>query len=86
VYWIGELNTRCPYRANDDYEVLKVNDFEENFLKQIPKHSWPYSVFKGFPCPGKLDTFFQTLNDNQGNAATRITSFNFQGIVDGHPY
>jgi len=70
VYWIRELSTHCPHRGNDDYEVLKSRTFKD-LLKQIPKLSRPYSVFKDFPGPGKLDTFFK---DFQGHVATLIIS------------
>jgi len=39
----------------------------EDLLHQIPKLSMPYSVFKDFPVPGKIDTFYK---DFQGPMAT----------------
>jgi len=59
VYWIVELSIHRPHRGNDDYSVLKATF--NDLCKQIPKLSRPYSVFKDFPGPGKLDTFFLDL-------------------------
>jgi len=48
-------------------EVLQFKDV----LHHIPKPSRPYSVFKDFTSPGKMDTFFK---DFQGRVATLIYS------------
>jgi len=50
--------------GNDDYEVLKLRTF--NDLHEIPKLPKPYSVFKYFPGPGKMDNIFQGLSRNCG--------------------
>jgi len=34
----------------------------KDLLHQIPKLSRPYSLFKDFPGPGKMTTFFQGLS------------------------
>jgi len=49
--------------------IMKYSDSKtfKDLLHQIPKLSRPYSVFKDFPGPGKMTTFFK---DFQGPVAT----------------
>jgi len=44
--------------------IMKYSDSRtfKDLLHQIPKLSRPYSVFKDFPGPGKMTTFFQGLS------------------------
>jgi len=55
----------------------------KDLLHQIPKLSRPYSVFKDFPGPGKMTTFFsRTFKDFQGPVATLSIPYYFQGMSD----
>ena len=45
------MTAKPSERGNDDSEVLKFKDL----LHQIPKLSRPYSIFKDFPGPGKME-------------------------------
>jgi len=46
--------------------IMKYSDSRtfKDLLHQILKLSRPYSLFKDFPGPGKMTTFFQGLSRN----------------------
>ena len=54
------MTAKPSQRGNDDSEVLKFEDFQGP-LNQIPKLSRPYSIFKDFPGPAKMEKKFQGL-------------------------
>jgi len=75
VYWILDLGIECKIFTcgNDDYEVLKLNDFQGPFTSNSKTFKALYSVLKYFPGPGKMDNFFQ---DFQGSVATLYKTTN----------
>jgi len=63
------LTAKLSHCSNDNYEALKLQDFQGSFISITTKLSRPYSVFEDFPGPGKMDTFFKDL---QGSWATLL--------------
>ena len=54
--------------------IMKYSDSRtcKDLLHQIPKLSRPYSLFKDFPGPGKMTTFFQGLSRPCGHPGGNI--------------
>jgi len=64
VQYIDFAHVLTMITTNSDSRTFK------DLLHQIPKLSRPYSVFKDFPGPGKIDIFSRTFKDFQGSVAT----------------
>ena len=56
------MTAKPSQRGNDDSEVLKFEDFQGP-LNQIPKLSRPYSIFKDFPGPAKMEKNFKDFKE-----------------------
>jgi len=61
VYWTAESSTHCQHRGSNDYEVLKVKDYQVP-LKANSKTFKAIFCFQGLCQVTKNRTFFQGLS------------------------
>ena len=65
------MTAKPSQRSNDDSEVSSTSRTFKDLLHQIPKLSRPYSIFKDFPGPGKIEKkISRTFKNFQGRVAT----------------